>query len=142
MEDNCTLGNCSEHDVFLFGSTTFKVDKLKKEVNEHFQKRKLGQQIIESLSSKHIDVSNIVTRVRRGIVDAFYENWFIDGINCEIFKIGNKGWQKGKIRIKLNISLEFCPDEPEVEKNLAVNLQEISQSESPLDDIRRIINHV
>ena len=40
---------------------------------------------------------------------------------------GANQWKKGKVRIK--ISFEFCPDEPE-----------ISEYESPLDEIRREMN--
>ena len=54
------------------------------------------------------------------------EKWFSKGIDCEILKLGAKGWQKGKVRIR--VSLEFCPDEPET-----------SQPESPLNDIRQMI---
>ena len=46
------------------------------------------------------------------------QEWFNEGIECRILK-PHQGWIKGKIRI--NISLEFCPDEPE----------------SQLDDIRQ-----
>ncbi|MBO1065034.1 MULTISPECIES: KGK domain-containing protein [Nostocales] len=35
-----------------------------------------------------------------------------------------KNWQKGKLRIK--VTLQFCPDEPEIE--------EIKEPESPLDE--------
>ena len=48
--------------------------------------------------------------------------WFYQGQECEILKAGSPGWQKGNIKIK--VTLEFIPDEPEVEK-------------SPLDDIRQ-----
>ena len=47
---------------------------------------------------------------------------FAEGLECEILKAGSQGWQKGKL--KINFTLEFIPDEPEVEK-------------SPLDDIRQ-----
>ncbi len=141
MDDSCSLENCSEHDVLLFGSI-LKVDTLKKEVNEHFRKTKLGQQITESLNAKNIYVSGIVIKGSGRYVSTFYDKWFIDGVDCEILKLGAASWQKGKVRIKLNVSLEFCPDEPEVEKNSAVTLQEISQSESPLDELRRMIDHV
>ncbi|MEG4323086.1 MULTISPECIES: KGK domain-containing protein [unclassified Microcoleus] len=55
------------------------------------------------------------------------------GIDCQILKVGSKGWQKGKIKIEVNQSFEsgqmqvcvkFCPDEPAKQK-------------SPLDDIRQ-----
>ena len=56
-------------------------------------------------------------------------SWFKDGVPCEILKVNSNGWQKGKFRIK--ITLQFCLDEAE-----------ITQPESPLDDIRRKINEV
>lgn len=34
--------------------------------------------------------------------------WFADGIECEVLKPNSNGWQKGKVRI--NVSIEFCPD--------------------------------
>ncbi|MBW4448085.1 MAG: hypothetical protein KME38_14765 [Spirirestis rafaelensis WJT71-NPBG6] len=56
-------------------------------------------------------------------------SWFKDGVPCEILKVNSNRWQKGKFRIK--ITLQFCLDEAE-----------ITQPESPLDDIRRKINEV
>lgn len=70
-------------------------------------------------------------------------------INCEILRLGAKSWQKGKLRIQVilertsignhhpsrqnvqldRVYLEFCPDQPE-----------ISEPESPLDDLRQMIN--
>lgn len=64
------------------------------------------------------------------------EGWFGEGINCKILKPGAKGWQKAKVRI----SLEFCPDEPDVEETPTSNQLETSKLESPLDEIRRMIN--
>lgn len=54
-------------------------------------------------------------------------------IECQLLKLGDSGWQKGRLRVKnyvdflpkseIKIELEFCPD-------LTV------EPESPLDDIR------
>ncbi|MEK0189747.1 KGK domain-containing protein, partial [Microcoleus anatoxicus] len=55
-------------------------------------------------------------------------------------KIGAKGWQKGKVKIR--VIVEFCPDEPEVEETSENNQLEIIPPESPLDDLRRqLLNH-
>ncbi len=68
------------------------------------------------------------------------QQWFGNGINCEALKIGAKGWQKGKVKIR--VIVEFCPDEPEVEETPENNQSETSQPESPLDDLRRqLLNH-
>ncbi len=61
-----------------------------------------------------------------------------EGIDGEVMRFGAKGWQKGKLRVK--ITLEFCPDEPAVEEPPASNKPKSSEPESPLDDIRRMIN--
>lgn len=51
-------------------------------------------------------------------------DWFYGGKKCEILQAGAKGWQKGKL--KINVTLEFIPDEPE--------------EKSPLDDVRQEID--
>jgi hypothetical protein len=66
------------------------------------------------------------------------EKWFNEGIKGKTLKFGAKGWQQGKFRIK--VTVEFCPDEPEIEETSASNEPEISQPESPLDDLRQRIN--
>ncbi|AFZ13814.1 KGK family protein [Crinalium epipsammum PCC 9333] len=58
--------------------------------------------------------------------------------DCEILKPGSKGWKKG--RVKIRISLEFCPDEPEDTETPENNQPETNEPESPLDDLRRMIN--
>lgn len=62
-----------------------------------------------------------------------WRKWGFEGVESEILSPG-KGWRKGKIRL----TLEFLPDEPELEE-IETN-KEIPQPESPLDDIRRMIN--
>ena len=56
-----------------------------------------------------------------------------EGIDCQVLKIGSKGWEKGKVQIEVNknlksgetqTSIKFCPDEP-------------LEPKSPLDDIRQ-----
>ena len=61
------------------------------------------------------------------------EGWFSEGIDCEVIKINTQGWQKGKVRL----AIEFCPDEPEIEETPT---EEIPHPESPLDDLRQMIN--
>jgi hypothetical protein len=33
------------------------------------------------------------------------EGWFGEGLDCEALRFGNQGWQRGRVRIRL----EFCP---------------------------------
>jgi hypothetical protein len=55
------------------------------------------------------------------------QKWIDEGIDCEILNLGAKSWKKGKVRI--NVIVEFCPDEPEE-----------MEPESPLDSERKLIN--
>ena len=66
------------------------------------------------------------------------EKWLGEGIDCEVLKFDSNTWQKGKVRVR--VSLEFCPDEPELEQITQSNDLEINQTESPLDDIRRMMS--
>lgn len=34
------------------------------------------------------------------------EAWFSFGLPCEVLRLGNQGWQRGRVRLRL----EFCPD--------------------------------
>lgn len=36
------------------------------------------------------------------------EGWFGEGLDCEALRFQRQGWQRGRVRIRL----EFCPDEP------------------------------
>lgn len=65
-------------------------------------------------------VELFLQRLERSINKALLE-----GIECEVMKIDQPGWQKGKIRIK-QIELEFCPDSTE----------ESVDENSPLDELR------
>lgn len=68
--------------------------------------------------------SGISSMVKYIADDSDFKNtnrWFYQGEECEILRSGSKGWQKGKI--KINVTLNFIPDEPE--------------DKSPLDDVRQ-----
>jgi hypothetical protein len=83
-------------------------------------------------SPEFIEVVKRRLNIGEGIKNAV----FADGLDSEVLRVGKKAWQKGKIRI--NVFVEFCPDEPEVEETAPSN--EIPQPESPLDDIRQMMN--
>lgn len=39
-----------------------------------------------------------------------YEGWFGEGLDCEVLRFGNQGWQRGRVRIRL----EFSPEQPKL----------------------------
>ncbi len=58
------------------------------------------------------------------------------GVGVEVLKLDAKGWRTGRVRF----SVEFCPDKPEIEERTQINNVENNQPESPLDDIRQMMN--
>jgi hypothetical protein len=55
--------------------------------------------------------------------------WFsLNGMPCEILRVSGGGWQKGKLRFRL----EFIPDEPAAFEQP----KPVRQKSSPLDDLR------
>ncbi|HEY9780124.1 MAG TPA: KGK domain-containing protein [Leptolyngbyaceae cyanobacterium] len=115
LDDKSESGNI----VLSFSDSMFKLKEFITATEQAFQFHGLDK-LRNNLSS-------------RGGIPGTSEQWYRQGVDCELLKPGSEGWRKGKIRIK--ISLEICPDEPEVEET-----PEITQPESPLDDIRRMIN--
>ena len=76
---------------------------------------------------RNLDVSNTfkVVQLLEAIEEYFHSDTneaalFSKGVDCEVLKLGTKGWQKGKVII----TLQFC-------------LDQTSESTSPLDDIRQ-----
>ena len=63
---------------------------------------------------------------------------FTQGLECEALRFGAKSWQKGKVRIKL--TLEFYPDEPEFKAALVSKEPERKKPEVVYDDLRQRIN--
>jgi hypothetical protein len=132
---NEQLQNCNDEDVLDLGNSFLcKLGRFRQAlisiISYHFPR-----QINEELKKEGIEVKNIFkTRDQYGSIRTKSGNadWTHD-VECKILKINSKGWQTGRFRIK--ISVEFETDEPEIEETT-----EIKEPESPLDDLRRMIN--
>lgn len=123
-----------DDDVLLLGKATFTVRRFKELAASNFRKildiSSKGPFDSICMMMKYLQI-NEETKIMGGNI-----NWKTcqQGIACQILKIGSKGWQKGKLQIEINGSLEyagktqtsikFFPDEPPKPK-------------SPLDDIRQ-----
>lgn len=105
------LNQCDEKDIVSF------------EYEKWISVGKLKDVIFQSFSSSGLDAASKYISNHSGLECDYI--WFQQGEECEILRAGSQGWQKGKI--KINVSLEFIPDEPEV-------------IESPLDDVRQEID--
>lgn len=114
LDTNEYLNNCDCRDVISFDS------------RDPIYLSKLYSLIKASFDNNLVNhIGNIITQKLERKCNA--KQWFIDGEECEILKAGSTGWQKGKFKLKINLSLEFIPDEPK-------------EAISPLDDVRQEIN--
>jgi len=125
MEENFSLNNCSNDDALSVKDKVFKIIQIKEAVKKAFS-NELAEELYTSLNSYGVSIEPGGYLVGNKFY-RYNNKWFDEGVDCEILKPAAKGWQPGKLRIK--ITLEFIPDEPE-----------IIESESPLDDLRRMIN--
>ena len=120
IDTNEYLSNCDDRDVISFNDDRDVIS---------FNKQKWSSiSNLRSIVYEGVFNSGVQAIVQRIAQASDFKNtnlistWFHNGQECEILRAGSNGWQKGKI--KVNVTLEFIPDEPEVEK-------------SPLDDLRQ-----
>ncbi|MFY7801931.1 MAG: KGK domain-containing protein [Limnoraphis robusta] len=121
MEDNLISHNCSENDVISFEDESHKVSSLKNKIFAVLTGW-VANKFVDDLKTKGVKSASI--HKSESQLEFSNGEWFYNGKECEILKLGSTGWQKGKVRFK--VIVEFCPDEPEV-----------SEPESPLDDLRQ-----
>ncbi|BFM38492.1 KGK domain-containing protein [Synechocystis sp. LKSZ1] len=117
LEYNEYLTNLQNDDVLRQGEQLYLIERIKNAFEESFDQDGLHR-VIDLLRSKGITW-------KFSSVNSLFE----EGIDCKILRVGSPGWQSGKF--KVHISVEFIPDEPE-----------ITEPESPLDEIRREISQL
>ncbi|AFY46505.1 KGK domain protein [Nostoc sp. PCC 7524] len=125
MEENFSLSNCSNDDALSVKDKVFKILQIKEAIKKSFS-GELSNELYKALNNCGVSIDPGGYLVG----NKFYRcnnQWFNQGIDCEILKPGSQGWQTGKLKIK--VTLEFIPDQPN-----------IPEPESPLDDLRRMMN--
>jgi hypothetical protein len=127
MEDGFKRLECNENDVLALGNETFKVNRFNQGVYASFD-TSVGQTFIQRLNNQNVRLD--MNKLKHNGQTCGHEVWFTKGIDCEFLNLGSKAWKKGKV--KINISVEFYVEEEEA--------PEITEPESPLDDIRRMAN--
>lgn len=90
-----------------------------------------------------LTVSQFVTAIENSVrIDDVLKTKILDeGLECEVLRLGSEEWQKGKIRVKMTV--EFCPDEPEEIEEEAEESQNSESEDSDfdsLDDLRKELN--
>ena len=61
---------------------------------------------------KHPSLNALVNQLLRERLNSLppNANW-LEGVQCEILKLGQGKWKKGKLKVNLSFSLTFLPDE-------------------------------
>ncbi|BAZ06826.1 KGK domain-containing protein [Calothrix sp. NIES-3974] len=118
MEISKNIRNFNYGDVISVKDKIYKTGKVIDNIIQSF-KNKLYSNLNEYLVNQ-FDMKNI----------ANLPELFDSGIECELLQTDGGGWQKGKI--KINITLEFIPDQPDVTETAA------NSHLSPLDDLRNL----
>ena len=132
MNNKHTWSNCNDDDVILIEKDTFKLSRLKELINTdiinkfNYPIHNTSNKIINTLSTISVGQNNFPTNEIQ-----------IDSIRvCQILRVDGKGWQKGNLKILVNKSI--------VDNQLIVHLEfsadKSNEPESPLDDIRQIMN--
>lgn len=121
MKNIICLPDYGDDDVISFRSCIHKVSKFKSAVDVAFADNKIAYEASNALQSK-VGVSSL--------------EWFEHGVNCEILRIGGESWQKGRLKITINV--EFFAEELVVEQKTESNQVEINQPESMIDDTHRV----
>lgn len=64
------------------------------------------------------------------------EGWFSDGLECEALRFSSQGWQRGRVRIRL----EFAPDSPRASlperRSSSGELRRLERADSRFEDYR------
>lgn len=135
MNNNFTPLDCDD-DIILIATDSFTVSRLKELIIKGIK----GKQPLNCGNNVNVATTTLIYHFQNFKI--YEQDISIDSMQfkvvkkCQLLKIGSKGWQAGEITITLSISpngkkkdnvyIEFCPDEP-------------LEPESPLDDIRKII---
>lgn len=132
-------------DVLLFNKDTYIVSRFKELIHESF-----NQKFRTRLSEHHNDfsVSGVLNNLAINEVNFLAEDivWqsSIEGVNCQVLRVGSTGWQAGKLRIKVSSQI-ISPNKHRESGNFKINIflefypNEALEAESPLDDIRKMM---
>jgi hypothetical protein len=111
MRFNTELKKLNDQDVLSFKNSDLKAIELRYALDQAFL-GSVSDILMELLQDQDIEIDV-------GYYDKYGEwcqqkpqVWFQSGVECKVRKSGTAHWQTGKI--KLQVSLEFCPDDAEL----------------------------
>ncbi|WP_414752885.1 KGK domain-containing protein [Anabaena sp. CCY 9910] len=124
MEDRFKPAECNDNDVLEIGDYTYKISKFL----EAF--RQINRSDLAYGLQQQFNENGIVIQQQHSKI------WFDEGLDCQILKIGSQGWKRGKVKFSISVDF-YIEEEAEMDNNAH---SEISGTQSPLDDLRRMMN--
>jgi hypothetical protein len=121
--NNVDLKGCSDDDVISLSRKFYKVENIKTGLNNF---------LFEASNNTSSASHNLSIIFRSSEISINSDESLLlltNGTDSEILKVASNGWKKGKLKLKMTI--EFIPDEPEIQDEL-----NSSEYKSPLDEIR------
>ena len=108
LKPNDFLSTCNSKDVISFGSArTFTLRQLLSSISSAFNKP-----IIHAISKS----------IERQLEHKCDANLLLnEGKKCEILQAGSAGWQTGRLKLKVNLTLEFIADSPVTSESIEVS---------------------
>jgi hypothetical protein len=126
MLEHSYFSDFDDHDVIAFSEENLYKSKKLKTAMADICTNSMEQTVTTYLQNAQFNYpKKIQVPQEDGNGNLYYNNWTGTGVHCEVLKIGSNQWQKGKIKIR--VSVEFYPDEPEIPP-------------SPLDEFRQGID--
>jgi len=107
----------------------YMISKLCDSINSYFLR---FDQMGSGLNS-HLSSSEIQT----GIPHEDQVHFFYKGVPCSILSPKTNGWQTGRVKVRVEVTIDFYPDNPEfLIKEPDQEILEPLDEKSPLDDLR------
>ncbi|WP_242045331.1 KGK domain-containing protein [Anabaena catenula] len=126
MEDKFKLITCQDNDVVEFEEYMYRVTQLRQALYKLSNSDSdLAQQLHQSLEERGV------------YINKSYQTLCDEGIDCEILNLGSQNWKKGKLRFQLSVEF-YVEDDHTVNSNNDTSI--MTEPDSPLDDLRRMIN--
>ncbi|MEQ8976006.1 MAG: KGK domain-containing protein [Coleofasciculus sp. C1-SOL-03] len=150
MDDNFKILDLNDEDVLYFSDDSlFKFGYFKKKIKSEIQTRTTSQRTINAIRNQFTNwsINNFHGCQANDItIKVLLPS---DAKECEILRLGYQRWQKGKLLVEVDLNYSAVSDEPnnqpqweiqEINFYFKPDEPEISQPESPLDDLRQRIN--
>jgi hypothetical protein len=137
LKDSDNLSSLNKKDLVRFNQDPiFEIGKIRELVASFF-KKDLNTVLNNYLNSSGVKIwkgTNFEKNERR---IKFMNNWFGEGIACNVLKVGDKDWKLG--RLKINISVEFEPfNDDDLDELVEVDVdRELLAMKRELDELKR-----